>query len=104
MVSSPFLVRVGDEPAVVETTGEWSQILDKAKLNANSPAVLSTDGEKDVTVTADSFWGLQFSSTKNETYLGEDEDKLRNHAWVGDELDCTYPDFMWNNAYKTQLV
>jgi hypothetical protein len=90
MESNPngFLVQVvGSKDATVATVGPWQQILHSANISVDS-----TSGASDVNITAgDDLWQLNFSSVSNAVYFNNalPAGGITNHAWVGDDLDCT---------------
>jgi hypothetical protein len=85
-----FLIPVPGKPAVVDTAGEWHQILTNEGIDVTADA----NDNKDVTVTASvvkNNWTLPFSSTENAIAFGSqyDVDALENNAWLGDALYCS---------------
>ncbi|CZR65011.1 uncharacterized protein PAC_14911 [Phialocephala subalpina] len=88
--AADFLVQTQmGTPATISTDPNWTQVLSDAKV---VPGLVSqsSDGDNDVIFTASTdLWGLQFSSTNNQSYFGNalTPEKLLNHAWIGDNFN-----------------
>jgi hypothetical protein len=85
-----FLIPVKGQPAVVDTTGQWHQILQTEGITVEAEPAGDTEDVLVMAPVIKGTWSLPFSSTKNAAAFGNfSVDALENNAWVGDNLDCS---------------
>jgi hypothetical protein len=72
---------------------DWVVLLQEDNSPIPTFSTDSADGNQDISITSNTYWNLNFSSSANHTYFSGPAaitNTLKNDAWIGDDRNCAF--------------